>query len=351
MRTILKGVTRQSKVGNCLTLLLLTVCCGTNLPGIFAQTAFGSKLFDFHGGIWINLHHFLYRQALLTQPHKGPGALALSDIDSTELQHLSTEERAAWNGAVSYYASSWVNRDLLFDDKLISIKNHLEDAEDSASLTGVEIPAELKAVLVKAAPIYKKHWWPRHDAQNRGWVAQLNPLLNQYGSGLAERLDAIYDRPWPQDPVRVDVVAYANWAGAYTTLFPTRPTISTTDPANQGTAALEIVFHETSHGLMDNVQSAIGLAESDLNAHRPNGAFHSGSIWHAILFFTAGELVAEQIPGYVPYADKNGLWTRAWPDPDRALIEKDWKPHMDNSVGLQPALSHLVNHLAEANAR
>jgi fructose/tagatose bisphosphate aldolase len=51
--------------------------------------------------------------------------------------------------------------------------------------------------------------------------------------------------------IRVDAVAYANWAGAYTTLYPTRPTISTLNSANQETAALEIVFHGSSHAMMD----------------------------------------------------------------------------------------------------
>jgi hypothetical protein len=69
----------------------------------------------------------------------------------------------------------------------------------------------------------------------------------------------------------------------------------------------------------------------------------------AVLFFTAGELVAAQIPGYVPYADKNGLWVRAWPSPDRSLIEKDWKPHQNGSMELQQALSKLADDLASAS--
>jgi hypothetical protein len=79
------------------------------------------------------------------------------------------------------------------------------------------------------------------------------------------------------------------------------------DPTNQGSAALESVFHETSHDMMGKVRDSITDAEADLNAHRSGAAFHSRAIWHAVLFYTAGELVAEQIPGYTPYSDKNGL--------------------------------------------
>jgi hypothetical protein len=110
------------------------------------------------------------------------------------------------------------------------------------------------------------------------------------------------------------------------------------------------MFHETSHGVMDKVMDAIQIAEASLNTHRPNGAFHSVSIWHMVLFYTAGKLVAEQIPGYVPYADKNGLWVRAWPNPDRALIQQDWKLHRNGSLELQQALSKLVDDLPSASS-
>ena len=74
-------------------------------------------------------------------------------------------------------------------------------------------------------------------------------------------------------------------------------------------------------------------------------------LWHAVLFYTIGQLVADRIPGYIPYADENGLWTRAWPAPDRSLIEQDWKPHMNDSVSLQRALTNLVNDFASAQQR
>lgn len=127
-------------------------------------------------------------------------------------------------------------------------------------------------------------------------------LVSQYGATLSTRLESIYAEPWPQYPVRVDAVTYANWAGAYTTLHPTRPTISTTDPVNQGPGALKILFHETSHGMVDKVRDAISVAEARFNSRQPSKVFHSGSIWHAVLFHRAGELVREQIAGYIPYA-------------------------------------------------
>ncbi len=336
----------------CKKLLLLvlfasTLCIVSPRDGL-AQRKAQPNLFEFHSGFWINLHHFLYRQAQLSVPQRGRSPLSLTKADADELPKLSLAERAAWNDALSYYSQFVVKRDLLFDDELIQTKDRLEDAGASPDLARVDISAGLKTALLKAAPIYREHWWPLHNVQNQEWIAKLEPMVARYGPALSAQLTRIYDEPWPQYPVRVDTVAYANWAGAYTTLRPTRPTISTTDPANQGTAAMEILFHETSHGMTDKVMEAINSAEAEVNARRRGTDFHTGSLWHAVLFYTAGELVTEQVPGYTPYADKNGLWVRAWPAPDRSLMEQDWKPYINGLVTLQQALTKLVNDVASS---
>jgi hypothetical protein len=328
------------------TLCLVALQSGSS-GTIFAQLPSQADLFDCHNGIWINLHHFLYRQAQLLAPQQQTDNLDLTKVDSDELQQLSPGERAVWNEAISYYGPL-VKKDLIFDDDLVQIKDQLEDAEGSLDLANAKISSDLKAVLLKAAPVYRKHWWSKHHAENQEWIAHLNLQVLRYGSILSAKMIRIYGEPWPQYPVRVDAVAYANWAGAYTTPAPTRLTISTTDPTNQGSAALEAVFHETSHGMMRKVREAISASEENLNAHRSGTPFHSRTMWHAVLFYTAGELVAEQIPGYIPYADKNGLWVRGWSALDRSLIEQDWKPHMDGSVTLEQSLTKLVNDLATA---
>jgi hypothetical protein len=250
---------------------------------------------------------------------------------------------------ISYYALSLVQRDLLLDKEMEEIKNRLEDTEASIDLTGAQLPVDLKVALLNAAPIYRRHWWSTHDAENHRWIGEVQALIGRYGSSICDSLVKIYEAPWPEYPVRVDAVAYANWAGAYTTIDPTRLTISTTDPANQGTAALKIVFHEASHGMMNRVTKALDAAEKAASTSS-NGSIHlQRDLWHEVLFYTSGELVAENVPGYTPYADKNGLWMRAWPGPDRTLIERDWKPHMNGAVPLSAALAKLVEDLTTAS--
>lgn len=332
---------------------LIPLLCSFSL--ICAAQSTGSKgtalpLFDFHSGFWINLHHFLYLEALSRGPQKGPRPAVVTEEDAAVLGSLSAQERAAWNDAVNYYANSVISRDLLFDRDMGIVKNEIEDAEDSADLPQLDIPADLRTALRKAAPIYRTHFWKNHDQENRRWIAQLQPLVENYGEKLKNSLVEIYGEPWPDQLVRVDVTIYAGQFGAYTTNGPTRPTICSRDSASQSAAALEVVFHETSHGMIEKVADAISAAEAEVNARNPKAPFHAGKLWHAVLFYTTGEEVAEQIPGYVPYADKNGLWTRAWPGPVRSLIEQDWKPHFNGSVTLSAAIGKLISDLATAQS-
>src|SRR2546429_5270309 len=90
--------------------------------------------------------------------------------------------------------------------------------------------------------------WGGPEQTSRRWILQVAPLVREQGVGLSERLADIYQTRWPHEKIRVDVVAYANWAGAYTTVDPLRVTISSLDPRNQGPQALEVLFHEGSHG-------------------------------------------------------------------------------------------------------
>ena len=329
-------ILRQSFVLVVLFGLTVNICRADSSPS-------QAPMFDLHNGFWVNLHHFLFTSA---QASSGIVRLPQGDPkDAMELDSLSDRERQVWNTALSYYATALVRRDLLMDRGMEDIKNELEDLENSPDLKEAKVAPELKSVLLTAAPIYRKHWWPRHEEVNRDWISALNPLLERYGNSLAAALAKTYEVPWPEQPIRLDVVAYANWAGAYTTLYPTRSTISSLNAANQGTAALEIVFHEASHGMMTRVMNVIQTAEKE-QAAQHRGAIRAHGLWHEVLFYTSGELVAELVPGYAPYADKNGLWDHAWTRADREALERDWKPHMLGSATLDAALTKLVTDLS-----
>jgi hypothetical protein len=305
-------------------------------------------VFELHSGFWVNLHHFLYRQA---REQRDPAA---SKSPHEPLPGLSEQERQAWDDAVSYYAANYAGRDLLFNSELIALKNQLGDFEDCRELAGASrkecdagLPGKLTPILNAAAPVYRAHWWPEHDRANRRWVAAVAPLIRQKGLGLARRLADIYQSHWPKEKIRVEVTAYANWAGAYTTLDPLRVTISSKDSVNQGEPALETVFHEASHGLAGSVQAAIVRECRQRNKAIPR------DLWHALLFYTTGETIKAAIkdvepagakPGqpYVPYAVREGLYARGWSG-YLQLLERYWKPYLEGRATFDDAIARMVS--------
>jgi hypothetical protein len=302
-------------------------------------------MFDFHSNFWVNLHHFLYMQAVPELPKKDLWPKLLTSVamqpeDTQTLEQLSSEERAAWRSAVDYYAGALASRDLLLDDGMREINTQLA-ADSSDDLAGTDIPAPLKAQLLKVAPIYRRYFWSRHDAANRRWQADLQPLLASHAAFMRDALERIYQTPWPARPVRVDLSVYASWSGAYTW---DSVTFSSVDPRNQGLSGFELLFHESSHLLSDKVENMIDDDTKTLSAGDPDKAARvPRDLWHAVLFYTAGALTAERFPDYVPYADRNGLWRRgSWSGPVRGLIEQDWGPYMRGKVALKPALAKLV---------
>src|SRR6266567_1858458 len=270
-------------------------------------------VFELHSGFWVNLHHTLYHEARQraatsapdnTGRATGPSLKTAPEAKPT----LTASEQKSWDDAVTYYAANYTGKDLLFSTELIQLKDQLGDFEDCDELSGRKrkfcdagMPAKLTQVLESAASIYRAHLWPQHDRANRRWILRVAPLVREQGVGLSERLADIYQTRWPREKIRVDVSAYANWAGAYTTVDPLRVTISSLDSRNQGPEALEVLFHEASHGSV------------------PGG-------------------------GYTPYAVREGLYQRGWNDYFK-LLQRFWQPYLDGHATFDDAIARMVSSL------
>jgi hypothetical protein len=208
--------------------------------------------------------------------------------------------------------------------------------------------------LDAVAPIYRAHWWIDQDRANRRWVARVAPLVREQGVGLSERLADIYQTHWPKDKIRVDVCAFANSAGAYTTLDPLRVTIASTDSRNQGPEALEVLFHEASHGIASPVEAAISRECKQRDKPIPR------DLWHALIFYTTGEVLRPvfkdsnadkggvdastqpQKPNLVPYALEDILSQRGW-EQYHLILVLFWQPYLDGKVSFEDAIAHLVS--------
>jgi len=327
------------------------------------DTAYGPlPVFELHSGFWINLHHTLYQEARQkSDSAAGQAAPAAPNLLRTAKPTLTVAEQKAWDAAVSYYVDHYAHQDLLFSTELILLKNQLGDFEDCDELSGAKKQAcnaglspQLTQILDAAAPIYRAHLWPAHDRANRRWIAQVAPLIREQGVGLSERLADIYQTRWPTAKIRVDVSAYANWAGAYTTLGPLRVTISSLDSRNQSDEALEVLFHEASHGIAERVESAIARECRQRDKAIPR------DLWHALIFYTTGEVIKPVMSrpdpprkdgdatvaaaSYVPYAVREGLYRRGWDDYLK-LLTRFWQPYLDGKTTFDDAIARMISSL------
>ncbi len=280
-------------------------------------------LFDFRRNFWINLHHFLFTQSLLDPRDREPA-----------------DGNAAWAAAIAYYNNELISHNLGSDAGLASIKQRLAAIPDNASSAEAGLGAEMVKALDGAAPVYRERWWPAHDRANAAWIQSELPRLSEHGAQVASDLGRVFDFPWPAAPIHTEISYYSSPNGAYTTLDPLFITIASGDARNRGDAGLEILFHEASHGLSVRMRRYLDAAL----AARLKRQKAPSELWHALIFYCTGDVMRRNLPGYVPYADEQKLWQRAWPGLKPAL-DASFGPYLDGKGSLRLAVTDLVGLL------
>jgi|RhiMethySRZTD1v2_1073278.scaffolds.fasta_scaffold00049_17 hypothetical protein len=282
-------------------------------------------LFSFHSNAWLNLHQFVRLTAR--------GVVA-------EPESASEQERTQWTAGVEFY-KPYGQRDVLFDQGMVDIGTALRRAEGKPNLDGITIDTDLKTTLERLMPIYQKYFWPAHDRANREWIAAAQPLVDRHGAAISHALTRTYGVTWPNQPIPVDVTVTAGPTGAYTSINPTQVTISSSDEGNRGYRALEIVFHEASHGL--GLFPVLIQPLNQITAEQKMKV--PPQLWHAVLFFTAGELTRRELKAngidYTEYAGQQ-LYTNLCGAGCREKIAQHWTPVLDGKRSIADALSGLV---------
>lgn len=295
-----------------------------------------SSLFIFHTDeFWLNLHHFLYvlGRAQNKSRDAGRDAVVKAPADQDRgLARLSEKERTVWREAVAWYAANLSQKDLIFDDELAKTTSKVAAA--GSAKTPIGIDADLAAVLGRAAPIYRKAWWREHQAANRAWVEQTQPLLKKYGPPVLQFILKIYQTEWPAAGYPVHVCGYTNWAGAYSTVGKLL-VVSGLYDGIKGLRGLETVFHESMHQWDDQIDEALNAQAKPLGQTTPR------DLSHALIFYTAGEAVRRIVPGYVPFAESAGIWQRG-PGRFKTSLDEIWKPYLDGHGTRGEAFAELI---------
>jgi hypothetical protein len=286
--------------------------------------------FEFHSSFWVNLHHTLYHHAFL----------AKNGI-SVNLSALSPSEAATWNEAVQYYGQNLITHDFL--EAAMGRINTILARADNASTLGAppELSKELAGILEKAAPVYRARWWPNHDRRNQEWIAAATPLVGKHEAVLKATLSRALDTQWQKSPIPVEMSYYVSNSAAYTAIFPTLITASSSSQRNVGPAMLEMLFHESGHALIVKARDELAKEAKSRKKEMPYT-----DLWHGLLFYTNSEIVKKQIPELEPYAEKYGFWQNNWPLA-LPVFEKDWKPVLEGKAHFRDALKQIVADLAK----
>jgi len=326
-----------------------TVTMGSGPPALVAQgpdedcRPVESERFMFHNDPWINLHHFLFQWARNASPRQpGDRRRTVEVPEQAQLGSLEPGARQAWERAVGFYRERLVEGDLLFDRELVALRGRLGAMACSGG--GSEgIDPDLMGVLTHAMPVYREHWWLGHHHSNSTWIQDQVRLLGSYEASLAGRLAEAYGGEWPSERIRVDVTAYSNWAGAYTTNQPNQVTVSS--PDYQGLRGLEMLFHEVSHASFLE-QRLLGQLAA---ACQRQGVEPPGRLAHAIQFVTPAEilrslLTAEEREGLVLVADRMAQ-RRRLREQYRAVLEH-WRPFLEGELDRTEALERIAAELS-----
>jgi len=308
-----------------------------------AQHASKQTIFVFHNDeFWLNLHHFLYvlgRAENKTQDSSRTAVVNAPKDQEQGLAKLTEAERATWREAVAFYANDLSKKDAVFDEPLPAITNALVQAGTAKSLAKTNIDPALAAMLERAAPIYRKSWWPAHHAANVAWQRAIEKLVDQHGRAILSFITNAYQMNWNPAGFHVHLSGYTNWAGAYSTTGELL-VLSSLSEDIKGAYGLETIFHEGMHQWDEQVLEVLREQARKQNQRVPNG------LSHAMIFFTAGEAVRHVYPEHVPYAEKFGVWQRGIAA-FKAPLEEIWKPHLDGHTTRDDALAELINRTAK----
>src|SRR2546427_3674970 len=133
---------------------------------------------------WLNLHTFLYvlGRAENKFPDASREAVAGAPAEAQRgLQSLADAERQTWADAVTAYARGASRTDPVFERGAALLESRLADADDAPTLDRTDVDPAVRDILERAAPIYRRVWWPAHRAANRAWITATEQLVNANG--------------------------------------------------------------------------------------------------------------------------------------------------------------------------
>jgi hypothetical protein len=321
---------------------LLIVAFACQPAVLAADVVVTTERFELRSEPRVNLHHFLIAWAAAERNVWPPFAPVVAERGAWRAQ-LSASEQRRWASATRAYEAT-VGRNPIFDEGLIALRDWAAGAGSEGAVPSSD--RSLVRALELALPIYERHWWRAHDAQNRAWIEAVAALLASVEDDLAQRVEWAYGGRWPPAPIAADVVLYPHALGAYSTGG--RITIGSLDSGHRMPQALEMLFHEASHvpSLESPLRAGIDAAFQQAERQASQG------FWHDMIFFSAGALTrivleAHGQPGYRHYGElgvyrRGEQWAVQLP-----LLEEHWLPFLASRSSDAEARARALAAIAE----
>jgi hypothetical protein len=286
-----------------------------------------APIFEFHSDPWVNLHQRLIAEATAKPYWHVP----------VPIPPLS--QAPEWSAAVAGYKTLFDGGKSVFDASHHRM-NLTFALTSGATLPKERVEPDFAKLIEPAYGEYMRLQWPIDQARNEKWIASAEPLAARWAPEIAAELANRFEITWPARPIRVEVTQFAGFGGAFTSGDPIMTVMSSDDSGYVGSGVLEMLFHEASHGIDSILTHDLQMAFVAKGKREPQG------LDHAIIFYTAGELVRRRFPGYVPYAYREGVWKRGWEKLEIA-VRTHWQPWLDDRIDLETALSRLVDAFPE----
>jgi hypothetical protein len=289
-------------------------------------------------GFWLNLHHYLYvlGRAQNGEPDAKRRAVVNAPVDQAEgVKGLSDADRKTWTDAVAFYANGFSKMDAVFDRQLSTVTNAMR-VPPSASAAALKVDAALRETLERAAPIYRRVWWPRHQQANQDRTREYARLLELHGDAVRGLITRWYEQAWPAGGFQINMSGYNNWAGAYSTNGDLI-VISSLDEGTTGSLGLESMFHEAMHQWDQPMMARLSRLSKEHQTARPREG-----LTHALIWYTAADAVKRQLPNHVGYAESGGMWRQKGLGSFKAGLDAHWKPYLDGKGTLDDALLALL---------
>ena len=312
--------------------VVLGVMCGAALQGQqkepqpFEVATVKAGRYSMQSNAWVNLHQRLVHE---------------SRFKTAPPVAIEGEKLASWRQAVADYGRFLGNRSPIFNHDLAGLNLTLSET-DSENLPD-SIPPGAARVLRSAMSLYQEAQWEADDRANRFWMQVARALIEAAGEELAAAHERVYGVPFPTR-IRVDVSPFAWQFGAYTVGEGdfAHVVISSTDPGYRSFAALEMLMHEPSHAIVGARNAAVGTELTRISAEL--GVSTPPNLWHAILFYTSGELTRRAlarrgVDDYQPVI--LGMYRRGFAD-YREALETHWQGWIDGKIGRDEAIRRML---------